>query len=370
MREIYRILDANFNRAREAIRVAEDCGRFAFNDPAITAMAKNLRSDLRDVLRFMPEKEFIVGRDTPGDIGTEITSPGETQRADLPDVATAACKRLTEALRTIEEYSKVVAPSQTLKVERMRYNAYTLEQRLTERIHVGRRFAGVRLYVLLWSGLCRGSLRETARAAVAGGADALQLREKDVPDDQFLAMACELRELTDETGRIFIVNDRPDIAAIVGADGVHLGQNDLPIAEARTLLRPGAIVGRSTHDVQQVRTAVNEGADYISVGPMFPTATKDAGAPLGVKFLRQAIRETSLPIVTIGGINPGNVGKLLAAGAKCVSACAAICGAANPRQVCEEFKRHLEGRSKARPSARARAKPRKTRGASRRKRTW
>ena len=170
MREIYRILDANFNRAREAIRVAEDCGRFAFNDPAVTAMAKNLRNDLREVLRYMPQQEFIVCRDTPGDIGTEITSPGETMRSDLPDVATAACKRLTEALRTIEEYSKVVAPSQTFKVERMRYNAYTLEQRLSQRIRVGRRFAAVRMYVLLWSKLCRGSLRETARAAISGGA--------------------------------------------------------------------------------------------------------------------------------------------------------------------------------------------------------
>jgi thiamine-phosphate pyrophosphorylase len=365
MREIYRILDANFNRAREAIRVAEDCGRFAFNDPAITAMAKNLRSDLRDVLRFMPEKEFLAGRDTPGDIGTEITSPGETQRADLQDVATAACKRLTEALRTIEEYSKVVAPSQTLKVERMRYNADTLEQRLIQRIEVARRFSGVKLYVLLWSKLCRGSLRETAREAIAGGADAIQLREKDISDDQFLAMACELRELTDETGRIFIVNDRPDIAAIVGADGVHLGQNDLPIAEARRLLRPGALIGKSTHDVQQVRAAVNEGADYVSAGPMFATTTKDAGAPLGVKFLKQAIEETSLPIVCIGGIKPDNVGKLLATGAKCVSVCAAVCGAANPQQVCEDFKRLLEGRPERlvrRPAAAEAPKKTKRRG--------
>jgi thiamine-phosphate pyrophosphorylase len=346
MREIYRILDANFNRAREAIRVAEDCGRFAFNDPAVTAMAKNLRNDLREVLRFMPAQEFIAGRDTPGDIGTEITSPGETRRDDLADVARAACKRLTEALRTIEEYSKVVAPSQTFKVERMRYNAYTLEQRLEQRIQVGRRFAAVRLYVLLSSSLCRGSLRETARAAISGGADAIQLREKDVPDDQFLARACELRELTDETGKIFIVNDRPDIAAIVGADGVHLGQNDLPIAEARRRLRPGALVGKSTHNAQQIRTAVNEGADYISVGPMFLTATKDAGPIVGVKLLKQALKETSLPIVPIGGINCDNMGKLLAAGAERVSVCSVICKDRNPKAVTEALKKKIVAATK------------------------
>ena len=341
MREIYRILDANFNRAREAIRVAEDCGRFAFNDPAITAMAKNLRSDLREVLQFMPEQEFIVSRDTPGDIGTEITSPTETQRGGLTDVATAACKRLTEALRTIEEYSKVVAPSQTVKIERMRYNAYTLEQRLSERIIVSRRFAQVKLYVLLESGLCRESLRETARAVITGGADAIQLREKDAPDDQVLAMACELRELTDETGRIFIMNDRPDIAAIVGADGVHLGQHDLPVAEARRLLRPGAIVGRSTHSMQQVRVAANEGADYISIGPMFRTTTKDAGPAVGARLLKEALAETSIPLVCIGGINARNVGKLRAAGATCVAVCSAVCKNRDPKAAAAAIKKQM-----------------------------
>ena len=129
--------------------------------------------------------------------------------------------------------------------------------------------------------MCEGSIREIARAAIAGGADVIQLREKDVNDDECLAMAAELRELTDETGRILLINDRPDIAAIVGADGVHLGQHDLPIAEARRLLRPGAIVGRSTHSLAQAQAAVAEGADYIAVGPIFATATKDAGPAVG-----------------------------------------------------------------------------------------
>ena len=136
MREVYRILDANFNRAREALRVAEDCGRFALNDPAITQMAKNLRSGLQEILAAMPADEMITSRDTAGDIGTEITSPTEPKREDLADVATAACKRLTESLRTIEEYGKFVAPREILRIERMRYDAYTLEQRLQDRLAV------------------------------------------------------------------------------------------------------------------------------------------------------------------------------------------------------------------------------------------
>jgi thiamine-phosphate pyrophosphorylase len=341
MREIYRILDANFNRAREALRVAEDCGRFALNDPAVTSMAKNLRSDLREVLEGMPVEEMLSYRDTPGDIGTEITSPSEPSRKDLGDVAKAACKRLTEALRTIEEYSKVIAPERTVQVERMRYDAYTLEQRLIGRLNVRGRMEAVRLYVLVSSKLCGGSLRDCARSAIAGGADAIQLREKDVPDDQFLAMAAELRELTDETETIFIVNDRADIAAIIGADGVHLGQHDLPVAEARRLLRPGAIIGRSTHNISQATAAVNEGADYIAVGAMFPTTTKDTGPVAGPALLKEASEKISLPIVPIGGITPDNVAELVASGARRVAVCAAVCGNTDARAASEAIRKAL-----------------------------
>lgn len=341
MREIYRILDANFNRAREALRVAEDCGRFALNDPAITAMAKTFRSDLAEIIRGLPVSELIISRDTPGDLGTDLTSPMETRRDNLSDVAVAACKRLTESLRTIEEYSKVVAPTLTLTIERMRYNAYTLEQRLVERLLVSAKFASVRLYVLISSNLCRGSLLEVARAAIAGGADAIQLREKNIPDAQLLAFAAELRELTDETNRLLIINDRADIAALVAADGVHVGQGDLPIADVRRLLRPGAIVGRSTHSIEQMQAAVTEGADYVSAGPMFPTTTKDR-APVGPGLLEQAVaQEISRPVVCIGGIDANNAGGLVKLGARCVAVSAAVCSAADPRAAAEAIRSQL-----------------------------
>jgi thiamine-phosphate pyrophosphorylase len=341
MREVYRILDANFNRAREALRVAEDCGRFALNDPAVTAMAKTLRSDLKEVLAAMPAEEMITSRDTPGDIGTEITSPSEPRRRDLADVAVAACKRLSEALRTIEEYGKFVAPQQALAIERMRYDTYTLEQRLVGRLLVARRFGQARLYVLISSHHCRGSVRELARAVVAGGADALQLREKDLPDDMLLAMAAELRELTDETSRLFIVNDRADIAAMVGADGVHLGQHDVPSAEARRLLRPGAVIGRSCHSLDQAKAAVNEGADYVSVGPVFHTATKDAGEPVGTDLLKEVAAQVSVPIVPIGGITAENVSQIVAAGVSRAAVSSAVCAAEDPQAAAAAIKEQL-----------------------------
>lgn len=345
MRETYRILDANFNRAREALRVIEDCGRFVLNDPAITAMAKHFRSELKGLLDALPHAELIVSRDTPGDIGREITSPVEATREDIESVATAACKRLTEALRTVEEYTKIIAPKQALEVERMRYDAYTLEQRLCTRFLVGLRFRDVKLYVILSAHLCRsGSLRAVARAALAGGAEAIQLREKNIDDALFLAYAAELRELTDETGRLLIINDRPDIAALVGADGVHLGQHDLPIADARRLLRPGAVIGRSCHSVSQAQQAINEGADYVALGPIFPTTTKDR-PPVGPSLLeefRLAYETVPLPVVAVGGINAENVAEVVRHGAKCVAVCSAVNAAEDPRAAAEAIRKQLE----------------------------
>ncbi|MGA2265981.1 MAG: thiamine phosphate synthase [Phycisphaerae bacterium] len=342
MREVFRILDANFNRAREALRVVEDCGRFALNDPAITQIAKNLRSGLTEILATMPADEMIASRDTAGDIGTEISSPTESKRGGLTDVAAAACKRLTEALRTIEEYGKFVAPQEVLRIERMRYDAYTLEQRLRDRLAVSDHFAKVRLYVLITPKLCHGSVRETTRSAIAGGADAIQLRYKGGCDAEFLAMAAELRELTDDTGKLFIVNDRPDIAALVGADGVHLGQGDLAVADARRLLRPGAIVGRSTHSLEQACGAVTEGADYVSVGPIFPTTTKDAGPAVGVALLAEVGRQISLPIVPVGGITAKNAEKVLAAGAQRLAVSSAVCSAADPQAAAEALRAKIK----------------------------
>jgi len=347
MRETWRILDANFNRAREALRVAEDCGRFALNDPAITAFAKNLRSELAEVYGRLPAEEMLTSRNTAGDIGTELSSPMEPYRANLEDVAVAACKRLTEALRTIEECVKVVRADATVAVERMRYNAYTLEQRLIGRLRVAGRFAQVRLYVLLGRVSCRGSLREVARAVLAGGADAVQLRDKHVGDAELLAQAAELRELTDQMGALLIVNDRPDVAALVGADGVHLGQQDLPIAEARTLLRPGAVVGRSTHSPAQARAAMNEGADYIGVGPMFATDTKNAGPPAGPALLREVAQAVPLPRVAIGGITIENVDQVIEAGARCVAVSSAVCAAADPQAAARALRDRLDAAAAA-----------------------
>src|SRR5262249_52351123 len=157
------------------------------------------------------------------------------------------------------------------------------------------------LYVLASSNQCRTSLTGAVREALDGGAQIIQLREKHSDDRTLLALARDVRRLTKKAGALFIMNDRPDLALLAEADGVHLGQDDLSIRDARRVLGSQALIGVSTHDLDQVRRAVLEGADYIGVGPTFSSSTKSFPALAGLDFVRQATAETSLPAFVLGG---------------------------------------------------------------------
>jgi thiamine-phosphate pyrophosphorylase len=204
------------------------------------------------------------------------------------------------------------------------------------------RLARLRLYALLTERHCRQPWAETARALLAGGVDAIQFREKDLADGQLLERARVLRALTKEAGALFIVNDRPDIAALSDADGVHLGQEDLPPAGAREILGPERLVGWSTHGVDQALAAPELPVDYIGVGPFAPTATKGYRTGKGVELI-QAVRErVDLPIVAIGGITAGNAADAVAAGAAAVAVCSALCGADDPASAARQLRAAVE----------------------------
>jgi thiamine-phosphate pyrophosphorylase len=166
---------------------------------------------------------------------------------------------------------------------------------------------------------------ELAAALLAGGARLLQLRLKDVASGDLLVAARAVRSLTTRAGALLLVNDRPDVARAAGADGVHLGQDDVPVAVARTVLGPGALVGVSTHDVEQARSAAAAGADYLGVGPVFATASKrDALAPQGLDLVRAVRAAVSLPLVAIGGVTPDTAAAVRAAGADAVAMIGAL----------------------------------------------
>jgi thiamine-phosphate pyrophosphorylase len=194
------------------------------------------------------------------------------------------------------------------------------------------------LYVILDRAAARGrDLDEILAAVIEGGCRTVQLREKEWPSGRLLPLAERLVERCRRGGVSFVVNDRIDLALAVGADGVHLGQDDLPPRVARPLLRPGMILGRSTHSVEQATRAHDEGADYVAVGSMFATATKPDFELVGPDLLRRIRPLTSRPLVGIGGITPDNAGEVVRAGADGVAVISAVCGAPDPAVATRQF---------------------------------
>jgi thiamine-phosphate pyrophosphorylase len=339
---VLRIVDANFNRAREALRCMEEYGRFVLDDAELSGRAKGLRHELCQAIAEMPDFELLMARDTPGDVGTGITTESETHRADFAAVVQAAAKRLTEALRCLEEYGKLASSRFAARMEAIRYECYDLEKQLLTRGNPAERFGKVRLYVLLTEALCKRPILETARLVLEGGADAIQLREKDKADGELLALAKEVRVLCHAHDALFFMNDRADLAVLAGADGVHLGQEDLPVAQARWIVGPKMILGKSTHSLEELKAALAEGADYIAVGAIFASPTKPQVACGGLELLRQAAAICDRPILAIGGISADNAGEVLAAGAWGAAVCQAVIGQEDPAGAAEKIKKQIE----------------------------
>jgi thiamine-phosphate pyrophosphorylase len=182
-------------------------------------------------------------------------------------------------------------------------------------------------------------LVEAAAALMAGGARLVQLRAKDLADGALLAAVRSVLPVVRGAGGALIVNDRADVALIAGADGVHVGQDDLPPAECRRLLGPDALVGCSTHGIDELRRAAREPVDYVAFGPVFPTTTKASPDPVvGLERLREARRQAELPLVAIGGITAGNAAEVVAAGADGVAAIAGLLRAPDVARAVRELR--------------------------------
>jgi len=339
-RAAYRIVDANFNRAREALRVMEEYCRFALNCGPLSERAKRLRHELCANVGRLDAGQLVAGRDTLGDVGVGQKVEGQLQRGDLKDCFTAAAKRLTEALRAMAEVTQLEDRAVAEAIERLRYDAYTLEKDIVLFSEPVERFNRVHLYVIITSNLPADVLAMASKCA-AGGADCIQLRAKDIPDDRLFALAVEFVEICREMGAMSIMNDRADIAAASGADGVHLGQSDLPVEQVRRLQLTPLIVGKSTHSLKELEAALPSLPSYVSLGPAFATPTKPAIEIAGEDYIRQGLarlEETGVSHVAIGGITADNVEEVFQAGAERVAVCAAITKAADPAQACRRLK--------------------------------
>jgi thiamine-phosphate pyrophosphorylase len=340
-----RILDAGANRAREALRVIEDYCRFVLDDAFLSGTLKQLRHDLAEALGELTPTLLLEARETQYDVGTELTTDAEQERLSLRDVVQVNLKRLQEALRSLEEYGKLHGPLLGQAVERIRYRSYTLERALLLGAAARKQLAEARLYVLLSGASCTAALDWTIEEAAAGGAHVIQLREKKLTDREYLARARDVRRWTRKAGVLFILNDRPDLARLAEADGVHLGQDDLPVHEARRILGPDALIGVSTHSLEQARQALLDGASYIGVGPTFPSATKPFKDFPGPELVRQVMSETSLPAFVLGGVSLDTIDAAVAAGARRVAVGHAVAAADEPRQAAALLLQALAARS-------------------------
>ena len=194
------------------------------------------------------------------------------------------------------------------------------------------------LYAILDQSVSAGrDLPGLLDAVLGGGCRLVQLREKTLPLAELLPLAQRLARRCRELGALFIVNDRADLALAADADGLHVGQGDLPARRAREVLRPGMILGVSTHDPEQARRAVADGADYVAVGSIYPTTTKAGFQLVGPELIRRVRPEVPVPLVGIGGITADNAGAVLAAGADAVAVISALCAALDPKAATQAF---------------------------------
>jgi thiamine-phosphate pyrophosphorylase len=239
--------------------------------------------------------------------------------------------------------TQTLNPSAAHTLEKLRYTAYTLEKDIVLFSDTTEKFKRVGLYVIISSGLPADVLSLTRRC-VAGGADCIQLRAKDIEDDELFALAVEFVQICKASHVLSIINDRVDIAVAAGADGVHLGQNDLPIEYARKLQLAPLIIGKSTHSLEQLHAACRQCPTYVGLGPVFATDTKPAAEPVGLDYVTQAaeiLADTGIGSVAIGGITQDNVEKVLSAGAATIAVCSAATQTKDPTIACRQLKEKI-----------------------------
>ena len=335
-RAIERLLDANLDRAREGLRVIEDWCRFGLERPDLVSRTK----DFRQRLGRCHEASYKLARHTATDPAAGMAHGAQAERHGAAAVVAANCGRVQEALRVLEEFGRGLEGPLAVEAAAIRYGLYDLE------VDVLRAAAGpgwrrellqhCQLYLVTSPA---PNLESVVVAALEAGVRLVQYRAKPeapagggpaITDRQRLAEARALRQLCARHGALFLVNDRLDLALAVDADGVHLGQDDLPPAIARRLLGPDRLIGRSSHRLEQLHQAVADGCDYVGVGPVNATPTKPGRDPVGLDYVRQAAAESPIPFFAIGGIDATSLEAALSAGANRVAVVRAIIEATDP----------------------------------------
>lgn len=321
---MFRIIDCNINRVCEGLRVIEDIARFKFNSIHISRELKKLRHKVR-TLSMDFDLNIIIYRDTTDDIGPEVDETLRIVRKHTTQsLISANFKRVQEGLRSLEE------TTQNREFESIRYSSYQLEKSFFELLNK-KVFDLPNLYGITYSKESQGrSNINVVKEMIKGGIKLIQYREKELSIKDMLRECREIRIITKKSNVLFIINDHIDIALITDADGVHIGQDDLPISEVRKIIGNKKIIGLSTHNKQQAINASNDGADYIGVGPILSTNTKvNVCDPVGYSYLEWVVKNIKIPFVAIGGIKEHNIDEILSRGAKSIALVSEITGNKN-----------------------------------------
>lgn len=337
----WRLCDAAANRAAEALRVLEDVVRFILDDAALTAAAKTLRHDLATVLAAPAFARRALCRDTLGDVGTTIVAETALARRSPADLVAANAARAAQALRSLQEVALVVAPGEAARFEALRYRLYTFEKQAAGAARAADRLAGVTLCVLVDGRPDAASFERLVEQLCEAGVRMIQLRDKHLstPDlvDRARRAVAIARRRRSASEAFVVINDRADVAAAVGAAGVHVGATDLPVAAARRVVGPDALVGRTAHSLDEARAAAADGADYLGIGPCFSSPTKSFAAFAPREFLAGVVRELALPAFAIGGVTIDRLDELAALGIRRVAVSAAVIDAADPGAAAAAF---------------------------------
>lgn len=323
---VLRIIDANSNRIREGLRVIEDISRFALNDRGFTKDLKKIRHFISISLKKLKvPSRFIVGRDSIKDVGIFSEIKNEFKRDGFVDLVCANMQRVEEGLRVLEEISKITNPEISMEFKSTRFKIYIIEKKIIEKLKPK---IDLSLYVIIDKEFLKGrNIKKIVEDVVRGGVTTIQYRDKISSDREIIRICKYIRKVTKKHNVGFIVNNRVDVAFLVDADGVHIGEDDVDIKSARKIIG-NKIIGATSHTIFEAREAYKNGADYISVGPVFKTYTKvSLPEPKGVEFIRKIRGMVSIPIVAIGGINLDNAEKVIKSGADGIAVISAVLSA-------------------------------------------
>ena len=313
-----RILDVNLNRLTESLKLLEDITRFSLEDKKTLRKIRRLRKTFLLVKKKLPIDDIISSRQSDKDLGRAQKFDISQRRSDS-DFIYATITRAKESARTIEEVLKLENFAMDNRIKEIRFSLYDIEKELITHLH--KKF-DLKIYAIVDEQyICARSLKKTIKILIDNGATILQLRAYNLSDREFYRYAEIIKKIVDSRKVKFLVNNRVDIARAVGADGVHLGQNDLPLKKARAIIGDSAVIGVSAHNLKEALDAEKGGADYVGVGAIFRSPTKPSAQHTGLRTLRRICKRLKIPVVAIGGINAKNFIQVLKAGASGAAFC-------------------------------------------------